>query len=302
MRSFKWMFIAGIAAAVLTISCCSILTHNTPTPPVYTVSGGPLDIKLIAIRPDTSEDFFDVNGNKVENLALPKLPNPQGRKDYGYCMDFVFQLPEDEDILWPRCILGVFTDGNGQLKTKQQLGGAGNYRITELAGKKVLIAQALFFDGYHTHSFWKGCHRKSYSHIELRLNYFHGPLQDKVGKDVVLKGPFKAVTPLERSEKFPTVQPGLEIGEDIIDDAGVTSANFTVTGLSCHGLFYVYDKSGKRHMISRKEDVSVTSMFSAYTFYIKGLKLSDIESIIGRQEFHTRSFNNINVDYLATEK
>ncbi len=67
-------------------------------------------------------------------------------------------------------------------------------------------------------------------------------------------------------------------------------------------LMYFYDKSGKRHMISWENQLSVNSNENRHPSYVKGLELSEIESLVYRQKFHTRSFDNINVDYLTGDK
>jgi hypothetical protein len=76
MRTIKRIVIWSVVILIVTgfawrIWCAIAYKKTTPK---YSVLGGGLDIKLIAIRPDMGQVCYDLRGNKIESFSFPLLP------------------------------------------------------------------------------------------------------------------------------------------------------------------------------------------------------------------------------------
>lgn len=182
MRSKKRILIPILITALIVVLTWRIFFTGKPK---FTATGGPLEIKLIAVRPDQETDFYDPEGNRINDFPLEVLPSYPIWSDNQYCLELIFEIPEGEKIELV---------GNGRHNFTIQLGKDGDYSIAASlenqafanhAGKNYLLISLLVSDSYMRHSRWKELLRKwfknssststrqSVKSFDMRLDYFH---------------------------------------------------------------------------------------------------------------------------------
>ncbi|MCF7956795.1 MAG: hypothetical protein K9M75_13410 [Phycisphaerae bacterium] len=293
-RFFVWVTVAVVVGGLVWRTFIA-----SPSKPVAT--GGPLDIKLVAIRPDMGEVCYDPAGKKLDGVTFPLLPVDRavwGKDEI--CMDFIFEIPDGKEMIPHNDFMSVF-DGDRKLnRTVRNLGGWPHpfFRQVVYNGKKLLIVHHSFQSHYNKKrkflKFIKWKTTEYLTHVDLELNYLHGPSQyDHLGD----KGPFKPGDKkfLSGSDKLM-----LEINDDEIDATGIANANFQTA--SNPKRLIAYDMQGQRHVVSERLKGKKSPTQRLSDCYVEGLSISQIKSIGSSASSHRRIFKNINVSFPGRKK
>ena len=293
MKVFKQIFIWSLAIIIVAGLAWQIWRAASYEKPVrvYSETKGSLEIKLIAIGHENENVFYDVYGSVIDPLDLPNISS-QRKTVYGsfYYMVFVFEIPKDKDIFFTNTAMHY------EIKFQDEIfrGGSQNYRIVDLDDRRLMVVNCMIREHFGGRSLF-GTDREKVSHIDVHFAYCCN--QQKTDKhDYSIKGPFKAGT-IAKAQG--TIAPDLLFNEDTAGENQPT-ANFTLNSVNDRCIF-VYDKNAKKHMITRKTRTGYP-FGTTNTFYIKGVKHTEIGSVEFISQTDTHVFENVKINPPANEK
>jgi hypothetical protein len=203
------------------------------------VNRGPLDIRLVGVCPDGSDQLYDASGKKLEtSLTLPG-PWRTHWEDDKQQRDFFFGIPDINDQLTFLPFPRIFPAG-----TKNGLGGGfgGFYDpirspstlIQSIAFNRTCRAQVAHFFQAET----------AVKYVDFTLRYFYGPRRHA---DYTFTGPFA----MNRIVNADGGRPGsLTFQEAFTSDSSGIELRFTTTDpFDGDTPAFMYDQSGRRYML-----------------------------------------------------
>jgi len=145
---------------------------------------GPVDIRLLGLRPQLGDAIYDITGKKIrETLGVGRPEGPHWG-DAHRC-DYIFELPHTREPLIFLPIPKISVSGENRI-----LGGSMGYCFLPGPDKNLLWVRSSFPRSYKK-SILAGLRTIDIpvKAIDLSIRYFHGPPREA---DLTFKGPFKA--------------------------------------------------------------------------------------------------------------
>ena len=90
MKKLKLLLVVFVVAVIVP----SWLIHLRNGPSDIGL-GGPLEIRLVGVRPDAGEKLFDINGKEIEGLKIPSLVYGGWWGSENLRREFIFELPTE---------------------------------------------------------------------------------------------------------------------------------------------------------------------------------------------------------------
>jgi hypothetical protein len=268
-------FVAVVLAAV----CLIALSFEEEK---FHVTGHNLDIRLMGVRPDASDDLYDVEGRKIGTRPFDGLDT----NAWGSNMlrrDLLFELPEGV-VIWPA--------GLSVANEEQSL--SSSFSSTDATTGRVYTVELSFIDFYWHSDFFFGGPRPV-EFVDVTLSYYVAERGPPLLRFV---GPFAlGVTNVATSNARSWWQAELSLTGTSLA-AGATNAQYVFRmnpGQSTPGLLTFLDRQGKRHLPVATNTAWVAGKWSS-SGYVPGLNSNDLAAA----EIHlplTKTFHHVKVRY-----
>ncbi len=277
----------GLLGLLIVIILAAILlpmarmTHSKMT----VINNGPLDIKLVAIRPDGYDLLYDQNGKKLDLKPGPYLPLETSWEDKRQCRDFIFEMPKVEDQLLFK------TFQNIKISENNRLIGICSRHYFDLASETLTIVYTSVFDrNYRKKLFPYFYVDTGVNYVNFTLSYYYGPRRDAL---CTFKGPFALDKTFKTDDNlykvtFNEANNSLGTGIEMNFQTNQSYDNNTEV--------IVYDKQGKRYLINSGGGSS-GSNGANITYTQFPLTLDEIAYITFGEKPYEITFKNVKVLY-----
>ncbi|MHC4168286.1 MAG: M56 family metallopeptidase, partial [Planctomycetota bacterium] len=222
-----------IAAAIL----LPMAKAMKPKPSV--VNNGPLDIRLVGVCPDSSDQLYDAAGRKLQTARTLLSPWTTHWKDESQQRDFIFEVPDVNDQLiflpFPRL---------SPAGTDRGLGGGFRGYFDPTDNPSTFIQSITFDRTYRRQLFYLQL-KEQIRHIDLTLRYFYGSRRQA---DCTFTGPFAMGQTVEADGAKPyylTFQKAFTS-----DQSGIQLRFQTEEPFDSDTPAVLYDLSGRRYMLN----------------------------------------------------
>jgi hypothetical protein len=255
---------------------------TTPTQP-FSATGGPLDIRLIAVRPDAGEEYYNPVGERLD--WNPGVLNTYGDAwDADDCRrDLLFELSDANESVLFDTLQHIRVAGWGLLKRPGvRVMGLRNGNV--LCILSVSIPRHRGFDG-KVIPYWFGS--SEIRQVDLTLRYFYGPPRDPV---CTFTGPLEEGGTIA-ADGNPSYQVTCERLFPIPNPSEMFRLKFTAGLIADDDIsVLIYDTDGRRHH-------PVTRPSGRTTFVDVQGPLDRVSKIIIGEKPHERVFRNVVVSY-----
>ncbi|UCG47031.1 MAG: M56 family metallopeptidase [Phycisphaerales bacterium] len=245
----------------------------------FRFAGGPLDIRLAAVRPDGCDDLYDAEGNKIAENTFAEI-DAQWSKESQYCT-FIFTIPEaNAPVLFTRFL---------QVKPAGERHGFGTSQRPFLWNR---VGHLTYGVGVSFPRTYKKFFTRRVKAVDLALRYYWGPR----GKaDFTFRGPFVEGQTVEADGAAGC---SLTTKKDRLNFGNHVAAFFTISSETPFDKdsVLVYDTSGVRHLVESGGGHSGRGG-ARYDFCVEGLTLRMIGYVTVGEKAHERRFDNVRVHY-----
>jgi hypothetical protein len=269
-----------LVVAVLAAALAPVARADEPYAP-FRADGGPLDIRLVAVRPDAGDKFYDPNGKEIRwtGGVLDITDEPWNDQ---YRRDFIFRFPDVKEPVLFDIWHGVHLCG-----TRQYLKRAGIRPMGVHDGGQ-FYKWSTTFPGNYQNGMIAGLVPRSVAvrQVDLVLRYFYGPPQDPI---CAFTGPFQLGRTVDADEHLPYQM----TCEQTYRMSGTSTFRlvFSIDVLRDESVSVIlYDKDGKRchpSIISR----------GARPFASFHGPLEQIAKVTLGERAYERTFHNVVVEY-----
>jgi beta-lactamase regulating signal transducer with metallopeptidase domain/protocatechuate 3,4-dioxygenase beta subunit len=241
-------------------------------------AGGPLDIQLIAVRPDAGNKIYNLQGDELDwsPVVLDINYRPWGKE--ALQRDFIFELPDgDAEILFDtwQHFSPVGVDWNLKLGSARSLCRRNGRQLfllsAQIPRKHPKKMVRLFSMNVPTRR------------IDLTLRYYYGPPRDPIW---TFTGPFSSGQKV-RAEQNPNYE--LTLKKLWPHSPAYRCSVSDNLKLSNRSTILVYDNTGKKHLV---REVS-----GKFFFINNGLSMKETAAITIGEKPYERTFRNIVIDY-----
>jgi hypothetical protein len=248
---------------------------------------GPLDIRLIAVCPDSGEDFYDPDGRRLD-----PAPDLQGAYDTGpwksdqQHRDFLLHVGDLNGPWLPLPFTWIRAAG-----TDRVLGG-GSVSFGPDPDASTLLVSATFGRTYRRSWLRLLTLRSPVDKIDLTLRYYYGARQEAL---CVFTGPFRIGTAVPADEGRPyqlTPEPVEAWQESQVKFHFVTAQPFD-SGTP----ILPYDKQGRRHYVRSGGNGRSGSSGTDLTYETEAVSWDQIAAVAIGEKPHQITFRNVVVQY-----
>jgi hypothetical protein len=186
---------AGSLVIVGLVAVLVPMARATEPDKPFKADGGPLDIRLVAVRPDGGEKFYDPNGRPIRwaGGVLDITDDPWNDQ---YRRDFILRLPDVNDPVLFDVWHGVHLGG-----TRLYLKRAGIRPMGVHDGRQFYKWSTTFPRTYRDGMIAGLVPRSTAVHqVDLAVRYFYGPPQDPI---CTFTGPFELGRTVAADENLP---------------------------------------------------------------------------------------------------
>jgi hypothetical protein len=174
-RRIDSMMRSSLAVGLLVIAAlASVVRADEPYTP-FKADGGPLDIRLVAVRPDAGEKFYDPNGREIPWTGGVLDITDEPWKDQ-YRRDFIFWLPDVKEPILFDVWHGVHLCGTRLYLRRTGVRPMGVHNGGQLY-KWSTTFPSTYRDGTIAGLFPRSTDVRQ---VDLALQYFYGPPQEPI--------------------------------------------------------------------------------------------------------------------------
>jgi beta-lactamase regulating signal transducer with metallopeptidase domain len=257
------------------------MTHST----MSVINNGPLDIKLVGVCPDGSNQLYDASGRKLGGLKNLILPLKLSWKPEKQCRDFIFEIPRVEEQLLFTTFPKISTS-----YTNRHIGG-GFYPLFDQTGDPYKLFYSIVFDRKYRRRFFFFNPKFPIDYIDFTLRYFYGPRKEAIctftspftlNKTVIADGnkPYD----ITFREAYNSLRTGIEM-------RFVTSEPF-----DGQTTVIMYDTQGIRYFLNLKSGHG-GSRGADHTYSDVPLSLKEIAAVTFGEKPYEITFKNVKVSY-----
>lgn len=273
----------GMAAVVLAVSAAATVCFLSPgtaqEPASRPEAAGGLDIRLVGVQPDGSDDIVDAQGKKVGEMF--SLAGMRWNKDT-MCRAFIFELPKTEDRFLPEQFFGLRTTREGQgLSTSQ---GAW---CVEHDRRRLLVCVAVF-DRIRKEKGILFTRKRPIDKVDVTLRYYLGPPRDNVCS---FTGPFARGQTRQADGGKPYT---LRFKRDWSSSHPSASFHLSTKQPFIDQRPLVYDTAGRRHLLFRRSGRG-GSRGAEWDYMVHDVPLRRIARIVFGEKPHEKTFTGIPV-------
>ncbi|HUW34398.1 MAG TPA: hypothetical protein VM223_22555 [Planctomycetota bacterium] len=279
-------------AIVLLLACLIALlvfaiVHDSRPVGRFSVSGDPIDMKLIGVRPDLGEELFDPSGKPLPPMVLPSLYKTWSNNDLP--RDLILKLPEGHERLLLSigyATLSVNPDVRvGVVRTSDS-------RIVEADRDSLLFYGDLRKDSAFWYGKWPFRRRRTHliDLVDVHIPFFG--TEPRGNAEFTFTGPFLYSKDYQESSGQPAT---IRFGHGFIGDHVFFDFSTPVRYTERKPVL-VYDASGNRH---RPEGLGggYGSNGANLHYRIDGLPLDRIAAITVGETPREKVFHNVQVAY-----
>ena len=229
----------GLLGGVVTVIVAAVLLPMAQAAggTASTDNHGPLDIRLVAVCPDSGDEFYDPNGRKLDlSVDLLGACDSGPWKSEQQHRDFILHVPESDGQLFPMPFARVQAAGTDRILD----GGSVFFSPGEEASTLIVSAT---FDRTYRRS-WSGrfLPQARVERVDLPLRYFHGPRGQAL---CTFTGPFLMgkMVPADEGRPYQLTPETVESWQD----SRIRFLFVTKEAFNSNTPVLVYDKQGRRH-------------------------------------------------------
>jgi hypothetical protein len=287
-KMYKTPLVLLLIFIVITVAVAFLLhtgkaTQSKPS----VVNKGPLDIRLVGVCPDGSEQLYDANGRKLKATMGALGPFNTNWKNEEQYRDFLFEIPDvnSQVVFLPvsRIWIAGINRGLG--------GGYGGY-FGPTDNPPTLIRSITFDRSYKRQVLYFFQAQNEIHRIDLTLRYFYGPRRQAT---CTFTGPFILGQTTQADSNSPySLTPVQSIGFPRYSGTDLLLA--TSQPFDSDTIVVAYDLQGRRYLLDIRMGGG-GSRGANITFRDIRLPLNEIAVIIIGEKPYEITFKNITVDY-----
>jgi len=287
-KHVSWIALASIVLIVAALVAIVLATAGTEGK--FYVSGDPINIKLVGVLPDGSDDLYDAEGKLVGTMVVNSTMSLGGADDgtERLCRDFIFELPTEESLLF---VPSPLLKANGQCHLGGTVYGP---LLTDIGGKRSLRQNRSFPSTYRK-PFLGGFlfHEMEVDRVDLTFRFFKGGRRGPA--ELSFTGPFTPDRPCQADGgRAGTLTPSYSYR--YTDERAEFHLDTPLRCGSSDILVLAYDNDGKRHLAhSGSGSWGMSGVQADYS--IEGLGFSDIAALTVNEKPCEKTFHNIRVRY-----
>lgn len=279
------LVVLGLGAIVLLAFVLTLL--RDPEERQFT-STGPLDIKLLGVRPDVDDDLYNPEGEKIGELPSYSRWTANWSPDSMH-RDFVFSLPAGrEDLLFIPFHRLVESDSGRSLQPPS------GYKRRRGSRERFILSSRFNRTVRKT---WLPILHLSYDdpveYVDITIRFFHGPRGKARFR---FEGPFtpretvSANTGPHELTPLPNPFPGQRASRFQLKSPVFFDPDQEAVGLA-------YDKAGNRHLARTASGSASSSTGVNFEYHVDGILLRDLAVITFGEQPKEQAFRNIRVRY-----
>jgi len=276
-------------AIVLLLACLIALVvfaivHDSRPVGRFSVSGDPIDMKLIGVRPDLGEELFDPSGKLLPEMALPGFYCKKGE----FWRDFIITLPEGHERL-------LICDVQAVLSVKPALCIGLPSMRENIALIKPQKSSFRLYGELQDHAVyygkWPFVWRRTYPTDYVDLHVFFFGTEPRGKAEFTFTGPFLYSKGYQESSGRPAT---IRFDSDLPGNSIVL--NFGTPLSYSKKPVLIYDTSGRKHM---PEDAGGDDGVNGANlhYFIRGLYLNEIAMVTVGETPREKVFHNVQVTY-----
>jgi len=250
-------------------------------------NSGPLDIRLVGVCPDGSDELYDARGRKLETTTPAHgVFNTLWSNDEQQ-RDFIFAIPDVEGQL-----LFLSAPHLRPVGARHRVGGGFRSQVDTIENPATLVESITFQRTYRKS--WAGLFTRHLPIrlVDLTLQYFYGPPREAI---CTFTGPFTKATTVQADQGRP-----YRLTPEAVDATSVcqikfhcaTNQPFADTNVPV----VVYDEQGNRHLVhnsSRRGGQRGTHL----VYEAAAVPWDEIAAITIGEQPHEITFRNISTHY-----
>ncbi len=281
-RLTRWA-LAGTLVAVLASLALAValpLGQKRDRAASTRAEGGPLDIRLVGISPDCSDDILDVEGKPIGTWLSP-VDQPWG--DDQLRRTFLFSVPDSDDPVLFEPFHEVRVAG-----TDRPLGGGFGSHVVRVPEGRRLVWSVILDRTYRDAVFGLVNQRATLRAIDVALKYYRGRRR---AAELAFTGPFVAGAPVEADGGAPgTLTPREDAGWGTARHAQFDLA--TTRPLDSNVSLLAYDIDGARHLANRGSGHSGPGG-ARFEVTVPGLPLARVAALAVGEPCHRATFRGL---------
>ncbi|MBN1972873.1 MAG: M48 family metalloprotease [Sedimentisphaerales bacterium] len=275
----------GLLGLLIIIILASILLPMTKMakPKMSVINNGPLDIKLVAIRPDSGDMLYDPNGRKIGKLPEFAVAYQDSWNPESQCRDFIFELPKDQNQLL-FAAHGIYITDN-----YLSLGDSFREIYNTISDPPTLTYSVSFERSYRKYlvPFFSVNHVIDY--IDITLNYYYGPRKEALS---TFSGPFTLDRTITADGNSPYYVTFKESDNTINNGLEINFQSNQFIYFSKIPDIIIYDLNGKRYFMDNPRSGSVGFIYSDIP-----VSLDKIAAVTFGEQSYRITFKNVKVQY-----
>jgi len=275
-----------VVIAVIVLLLAILLPMATIShPKMSVINNGPLDIRLVGVRPDGGRYIYDPNGKKTDKSPISYTTYAQSWKPESQYREFIFEVPKVEDQL----LFTVFQ----KLKVSDSnrgLGGSFRNMFDQTNDPSTLVYSIVFNREYNKRFFFLNFD-KPISYVDFTLRYFYGPRSQAT---CTFTGPFALDKTYKAEPNLPyevTFQEAFNIIGTGIEMQFVTTQPF-----DSETPVIIYDSQGMRYFLHSGSGRS-GSRGANRKYREIPLSLDEIAAVTFGEQPYEITFKNVKVEY-----
>ncbi|MBN2182235.1 MAG: hypothetical protein JW715_10000 [Sedimentisphaerales bacterium] len=248
-------------------------------------NNGPLDIRLVGVRPDGGQYLYDPNGKIIDkSLKLP-ISSVHSWKPESQHRDFIFEVPKVENQL----LFNVFQ--KLKVSDSDRTLGGGFQNIYDQTNDPSTLVYSVTFDRKYYRHFFLFSYKVPIDYIDFTLRYYYG---DRLEARCTFTGPFAIDKTYKADQNLPYSVTFQQSSNAIGTDIGMRFV--TTESFDSDTPVIMYDLKGKRYLLLSGDGHS-GSRGAARTYREIPLSLDEIAAVtIGEQPCEI-TFKNVKVKY-----
>jgi beta-lactamase regulating signal transducer with metallopeptidase domain len=276
----------GLLGLIVVLLTAAVLLPMAKSiaPQASVVNNGPLDIRLVGICPDSSEDLYDAGGRKLDRrLGAGGVWTPSWGSDR-QCRDFYFEIPNGpkQPFLMPSMRLTVAGTNFG-------LGGSSmSWRSSD--ANSINFGWSMTFDRTYPRMFHSFRWNSSIDQVDVTVEYYYGARRESL---CTFTGPFTADRTVQADEGRP-----YSLIPKIVQTGSDRQFNFMTTQpFNSSGIAMAYDLEGRRHQLDIRGGRIDSQQGANIDYGNLGVPLDRIAMITVGEKPNEITFRNVNVHF-----
>jgi len=272
-------------AVILFLTAIFLPMAGISHPKMSVINSGPLDIRLVGVRPDGGRDIYDPNGKRLDKSLISYTTYAQSWKPESQYREFIFEVPKVEDQL----LFTVFQ----KLKVSDSnrgLGGSFRNMFDQTKDPSTLVYSITFNREYQRRFFFLTL-KEPIRYVDFTLRYFYGPRAQAI---CTFTGPF-ALDKTYKAEPNLPYEVTFQEAYNIIG-TGIEMRFVTTQPFDSETPVIMYDSQGMRYFLHSGSGRSGSGGANR-TYREIPLSLDEIAAVTFGEQPYEITFKNVKVEY-----